>query len=37
MQQLSFDNETWLPVVGWEGFYEVSDLGRVRSVPRVGR
>lgn len=26
--------ETWKPVVGYEGFYEVSDLGRVRSVPR---
>jgi hypothetical protein len=24
--------ESWLPVVDWEGFYEVSDLGRVRSV-----
>lgn len=22
--------ETWLPVVGWEIYYEVSDLGRVR-------
>jgi hypothetical protein len=27
--------ERWLPVVGYEGFYEVSDLGRVRSVNRV--
>lgn len=27
--------ETWLPIPGWEGFYEVSDLGRVRSVDRV--
>lgn len=26
--------EAWLPVVGWEEFYEVSDLGRVRSLPR---
>lgn len=26
--------ETWLPVVGWEGLYEVSDQGRVRSLPR---
>lgn len=24
--------ERWLPVVGLEGFYEVSDLGRVRTV-----
>ncbi len=28
--------ERWLPVVGWEGLYEVSDLGRVRSLPRRG-
>lgn len=27
-------NEQWLPVVGWEGHYEVSDHGRVRSVHR---
>ena len=27
--------ERWLPVVGAEGYYEVSDLGRVRSVTRV--
>ena len=27
--------EQWRPVVGWEGFYEVSDLGRVRSLDRV--
>lgn len=26
--------ERWLPVVGHEGLYEVSDLGRVRSLPR---
>lgn len=26
------ENERWLPVVGYEGLYEVSDLGRVRSV-----
>lgn len=28
-------NEMWLPVVGFEGSYEVSSLGRVRSVARV--
>lgn len=27
--------ERWLPVVGYEGLYEVSDLGRVRSLPRI--
>lgn len=27
--------EIWKPVVGWEGWYEVSNLGRVRSVDRV--
>jgi hypothetical protein len=27
--------EAWLPVVGFEGFYEVSNLGSVRSVVRV--
>jgi hypothetical protein len=26
--------ERWLPIVGQEGRYEVSDLGRVRSVDR---
>lgn len=26
--------ERWLPVAGWEGRYEVSDHGRVRSVDR---
>ena len=28
------DMEQWRPVVGFEGLYEVSDLGRVRSLPR---
>lgn len=27
-------NESWLPIVGYEGLYEVSDLGRVRSLDR---
>jgi len=26
--------EFWLPINGYEGLYEVSDLGRVRSLPR---
>lgn len=28
--------ERWLPVVGYEGLYEASDLGRVRSLHRAG-
>lgn len=27
--------ERWLPVPEWEGIYEVSDQGRVRSLPRL--
>ena len=27
--------EIWKPVVGWEGLYEVSSCGRVRSLDRV--
>jgi HNH endonuclease/NUMOD4 motif len=33
---MSDGTERWLPVVDWEGLYEVSDLGRVRSLPRRG-
>ena len=29
--------KTFRPVIGWEGFYEVSNLGEVRSLPRVIR
>ncbi len=28
-------SERWLPVVGYEGLYEVSDLGNVRAVARM--
>jgi hypothetical protein len=31
------DGGEWRPVVGWDGFYDVSDTGRVRSVARVIR
>lgn len=34
---MPFESESWLPAVGYEGLYEVSDLGRVRSLPRVRR
>lgn len=27
--------EIWKPVVGYEGFYEVSDLGRIRALVRI--
>lgn len=30
-----FDGERWLPVEGTDGAYEVSDMGRVRGVPRT--
>lgn len=29
-----FKTEQWLPVIGYEGIYEVSDLGRVKSLDR---
>lgn len=31
------DHETWLPVVGFERFFEVSNLGNVRSLPHEVR
>lgn len=31
---MSDEEEEWIPVVGWEGLYEVSSFGRVRSLPR---
>lgn len=29
-------DEQWRPVLGYEGYYEVSDFGRVRSLDRIG-
>jgi DNA-binding XRE family transcriptional regulator len=29
------ESEVWLPIAGYEGVYEVSDGGHVRSLPRV--
>ena len=29
------DGEIWLPVVGYEGLYEVSNMGRIRSLDRL--
>ena len=31
------EQERWLPVVGYEGLYEVSDQGRVKRLARVGK
>ena len=27
--------EIWKPISGYEGFYEVSNLGRIRSLERI--
>lgn len=34
MSEVSRASEHWLPVPGWEGYYEVSDQGRARSLDR---
>lgn len=34
-QSTPLDVEIWKPVIGWEGYYEVSNHGRVRSLDRV--
>jgi NUMOD4 motif/HNH endonuclease len=34
MLDLEF-GEQWRTIPGWEGYYEVSSLGRVRSLPRI--
>lgn len=36
MNDSALPAERWLPVPGFEGFYEVSDQGRVRSLARQG-
>lgn len=28
--------ELWIPLAGWEGYYEVSTMGRARSIIRFG-
>lgn len=30
-------NEEWESVVGWEGFYEVSNYGRIKSLSRIAK
>lgn len=37
MADLQPTPERWLPVVGYEGYYEVSDMGCVRSLDRIVR
>jgi hypothetical protein len=32
---MSKQHERWLPIIGYEGHYEISDMGRVRSVDRI--
>jgi hypothetical protein len=35
MKESIMINEQWLPIPGWEGFYSVSDKGRIRSEERI--
>ena len=36
MKQSETKNEEWRPVPNYEGLYEVSNIGNVRSLPRLG-
>lgn len=36
MKQSETKNEEWRPVPNYEGLYEVSNMGNVRSLPRLG-
>lgn len=36
-QHTQSSTESWLPIAGWEQYYEISDHGRVRTLPRVVR
>lgn len=31
----NFDDEVWMPAKGWEVNYEISNYGRVRTVPKI--
>lgn len=37
MTKVNMNEEVWLPVAGYEGLYEVSNYGRVKSVERKAR
>lgn len=30
----SLVGEIWVPIIGWEGYYEISNMGRVKSIAR---
>ncbi len=32
-----YDNPTWAPIEGWSGEYEISNDGRIKSLPKVRR
>lgn len=36
MNNYSTEEEIWKDVIGYEGYYKISDLGRVKSLPRNG-
>jgi hypothetical protein len=31
------ENEIWKPIIGYEGLYEISNLGRVKSLPKKSK
>lgn len=33
----NLDNEEWRPIKGYEGLYEVSNQGRIKSLPKIKR
>jgi hypothetical protein len=37
MSEQNYDGEIWKAIPGFEGKYEVSNLGRVKSLPKFGR
>ena len=35
MESINIENETWLNIVGYEEWYQISNTGRVRSLDRI--